>query len=302
MWFLFALLTTLSWGVADLFYKKGADSKDKYSTMKIGIMVGLVMGIHGILYMLIEGIAFDPLDMLKYLPVSFFYILSMLIGYLGLRYIELSISSPVQNSSGALTAITLIILFPRELGALEITGIVLITGGVIGLAILERKLQNAALKADNAKVNPKYQIGILAISFPIIYAILDAIGTIADGIYLDELSLISEDAALLAYEFTWLLYAIIAFIYLTLIKKQKFNIFREQTRTSAAVFETAGQFFYVFAMSNNAVVAAPLIASYSIVSVILSRIFLKEKLSKQHYILIILVMIGIAVLGIADEL
>ena len=24
MWFLFALLTTLSWGIADLFYKKGA--------------------------------------------------------------------------------------------------------------------------------------------------------------------------------------------------------------------------------------------------------------------------------------
>ena len=158
MWFLFALLTTLSWGVADLFYKKGADSKDKYSTMKIGIMVGLVMGIHAILYMLIKGIPFNPLDMVKYLPVSFFYILSMLIGYLGLRYIELSISSPVQNSSGALTAIALILLFPRELGALEIAGIVLITGGVIGLAILEKKLQNATMKADKEIVNPKYQI------------------------------------------------------------------------------------------------------------------------------------------------
>lgn len=302
MWFLFALLTTLSWGVADLFYKKGADSKDKYSTMKIGIMVGLVMGIHAILYMLIKGITFDPFDMIKYLPVSFFYILSMLIGYLGLRYIELSISSPVQNSSGALTAIALIILFPQELGLLEIAGILLITGGVIGLAILEKKLQNVALQADNAKVNPKYQISILAITFPILYAVVDAIGTIADGIYLDELSLIGEEAALLAYEFTWLLYAIVSLIYLTVIKKQKYNIFKEGVRTSAAVFETAGQFFYVYAMSSNAVVAAPLIASYSIVSVILSRIFLKEKLSKQHYTLILFVMIGIAVLGIAGEL
>ena len=302
MWFIFALLTTFSWGIADLFYKKGADSKDKYSTIKIGIMVGLVMGIHGILYMLIKGISFNPLDMVKYLPVSFFYILSMLIGYLGLRYIELSISSPVQNSSGALTAIVLILLFPRELEALEIVGIVLITAGVIGLAILEKKLQNAAMKTDKAIVNPKYQIGILAIAFPILYALIDAIGTIADGIYLDELSLISEDAALLAYEFTWLLYAIFALIYLVLIKKEKFNIFKEPIRTSAAVFETAGQFFYVYAMSRKAVVAAPLIASYSIVSVILSRIFLKEKLSKQHYRLIIIVMIGIAVLGITGEL
>ncbi|NLP16687.1 MAG: hypothetical protein GX379_06600 [Clostridiales bacterium] len=301
MWFLFALLTTLSWGVADLFYKKGADSKDKYSTVKIGIMVGLVMGIHGFLYMLIKGITFNPLDLIKYLPVSFFYILSMLIGYLGLRYIELSISSPVQNSSGALTAIALIIMFPQELVAFEIFGIVIITGGVIGLAVLEKKLQNAALKADNAKINPKYQIGILAITFPILYAVLDAIGTIADGIYLDELSLISEEAALLAYEFTWLLYSVIALIYLNVIKKQKFNIFKEPVRTSAALFETAGQFFYVFAMSSNAVVTAPLIASYSIVSVILSRIFLKEKLSKLHYTFILLVMLGIAILGFSGE-
>lgn len=302
MWFLFALLTTLSWGVADLFYKKGSDSNDKYSSIKIGIMVGIVMGIHAFFYMFTNGITFDPFDIVKYLPVSFFYILSMLIGYWGLRYIELSISSPVQNSSGAITAILLIILFPQELNAFNIIGIILITGGVIGLAILEKKLQTAALQADNVQVDPKYKIGVLAITFPILYAVLDAIGTTADGIYLDELSLISEDAALLAYEFTWFIYAIIALVYIVVIKKQKFNIFKQPVKTSAAVFETAGQFFYVFAMSNNAVIAAPMIASYSIVSVILSRIFLKEKLSKQHYTLIIIVMIGIAVLGIAEEL
>lgn len=302
MWFLFALLTTLSWGAADLFYKKGSDSNDKYSHIKIGIMVGIVMGIHGALYMVINGITFDPLDIVKYLPVSFFYILSMLIGYLGLRHIELSISSPVQNSSGAITAIALIILFPEHLGVINITGIVLITGGVIGLAILEKKLQNAALKADNVAVDPKYQISFLAITFPILYAVLDAIGTAADGIYLDKLNLISEDAALLAYEFTWFIYAVISLVYLTVIKKQKYNILKEPVRLSAAIFETAGQFFYVFAISKNSVVSAPMIASYSIVSVILSRIFLKEKLSKQHYIFIIIVMIGIAVLGIAEEL
>lgn len=302
MWFLFALLTTLSWGTADLFYKKGSDSNDKYSHTKIGIIVGIVMGIHAVFYMIINGISFHPIDIVKYLPVSFFYILSMLIGYIGLQYIELSISSPVQNSSGAITAIALTLLFPEKLHAFDITGIVLITGGVIGLAILEKKQQDEALKADNVKVDPKYRIGILAITFPILYAVLDAIGTAADGIYLDKLSLISEDAALVAYEFTWFIYALMSWIFLTFIKKQKFNILKEPVRLSAAIFETLGQFFYVFAISANSVVSAPMIASYSIVSVVLSRIFLKEKLSKQHYILIVIVMIGIAVLGFAEEM
>ena len=35
MWFLFALLTSLAWGSADLFYKKGSDSKDPFSHLKI---------------------------------------------------------------------------------------------------------------------------------------------------------------------------------------------------------------------------------------------------------------------------
>lgn len=302
MWFLFSILTALSWGGADLFYKKGSDSNDKYSHLKIVTMVGLVMGIHACTYMLLKGITFEPFDLIKYLPVSGFYILSMTIGYIGLRYIELSIASPVQNSSGAVTAILLFIFFPRELGIYHIIGVIIISLGVVGLAILEKRAETAALKASNVQIDKKYQIGFLAITFPILYCIFDGLGTFADGIYLDELSLIGEDAALLAYEFTFFICAALAFIYLKGFKKVQFNIFKERDKGIAAVLETTGQFFYVFAMAKNAIIVAPLIASYSIFSVILSRIFLKEKLSKQHYVVIVFVMIGIALLGLADEL
>ncbi|WP_062352812.1 EamA family transporter [Bacillus kwashiorkori] len=301
MWFIFSILTALSWGGADLFYKKGSDSNDKYSHLKIVIMVGLVMGIHATGYMMIKGISFDPFDMIKYLPVSALYILSMTIGYIGLRYIELSIASPVQNSSGAVTAILLFIFFPRELSVYHIIGITAVTFGVIALAVLERQAQMRALSLEREKIDKKYQIGILAITFPILYALIDGLGTFADGIYLDELSLISEDAALLAYEYTFLICAVISFIYLS-IKKVPFHIFKERDKGIAAVLETTGQFFYVFAMAKNALIVAPIIASYSIFSVILSRIFIKEKLTRKHYLVIAIVMLGIALLGVADEL
>lgn len=45
-----------------------------------------------------------------------------------------------------------------------------------------------------------------------------------------------------------------------------------------------------------------MIASYSIFSVLLSRIFLKEKLNKWQYTAVAVVMVGIAVLGFAEEL
>ncbi len=302
MWFIFALLTALAWGGADLFYKKGTDPKDKFSHLKIVVMVGLVMGIHGTLYMFLKGIQFDPMDMVLYLPVSALYILSMAIGYIGLRYLELSIASPVQNSSGAITTILLFIFFTHSLSALEIISIIIITLGVIGLAVFEKQLEKQVLQAKPKTIDTKYTIGFMAIIFPILYALIDGLGTFADAVYLDELSLIGEDAALLAYEFTFFICAVVAFVYLKAIKKVKFNIFKERDKTSAAILETIGQFFYVFAMSSNAIIAAPIIASYSIFSVLLSRVFLKEKLTKKQYGVIILVIVGIALLGIADEL
>lgn len=302
MWFLFALLTSLAWGGADLFYKKGSDSQDRYSHLKIVVMVGLVMGIHGTAYLLIKGLSFDPMDMIRYLPVSSLYILSMAIGYFGLRYIELSIASPVQNSSGAVTAILLYLFFPHDLGWVEIAGVAIITFGVVGLAVLEKQGERVALKSGTERIDAKYQIGVMAITFPLLYCLLDGLGTFADGIYLDELKLIGEDAALLAYEFTFFLCAAVVFIYLVAVKKQRFDFWGERVKGVAAIFETAGQFFYVFAMASNAIVAAPLIASYSVFSVILSRLFLKERLSRLQYAVVVLVLAGIALLGLADEL
>ncbi|MFW5435352.1 EamA family transporter [Paenibacillus apiarius] len=302
MWFVFALLTALAWGGADLFYKKGSDSHDRFSHIKIVIMVGLVMGIHATAYMFIQGINFDPIDFIRYFPVSALYILSMTIGYIGLRYIELSIASPVQNSSGAVTAVLLFIFFTHDLSIIEILGVSIITLGVIGIAILEKRAEREALQNRSTQRDKKYQIGFMAITFPILYCFIDGLGTFADAIYLDELSLISEDAALLAYEFTFFICAVLAFTYLKFIKKQQFNMFKERAKGYAAIFETTGQFFYVFAMSSNAIIASPLIASYSIFSVILSRIFLKERLNKKQYAIIVVVIVGIALLGIADEL
>ncbi|WP_426349057.1 EamA family transporter [Alloiococcus sp. CFN-8] len=300
MWFIFALLTTLSWGCADLFYKKGNTEGDKYSHLKTVIMVGLVMGIHGFFYMTVNNIDFSPKYLITYLPVSAMYILSMAIGYAGLRYIELSISSPIQNSSGAVTSILIFIFFTHTISVLEGLGIVIITVGITILAILEK---NKAKEEEilSLEEDKRYRKSFLAIIFPILYCIIDGLGTFADAIYLDELSLISEEHALLAYEFTFLICGIIAFIYLK-YKKESFNILREKDMGIAAIFETIGQFFYVFSISDKAIIAAPLIASYSIVSVILSRIVLKEKLTRQQYATVMLVMIGIALLGLAEGL
>ncbi len=313
-WFLFALVTMVCWGTADLFYKKGADEDDKYSHLKTVIAVGLVMGIHAIGTLIFEDVGYNFVNILVYLPVSLMYILSMAVGYLGLRYLELSISSPIQNTSGAIVCLLCVLFLGQSVELPVIVAIVLICLAVFGLGVLEKRdadlLAQQVEKATDKQQNKKYRIGFVAFFIPIIYCIIDALGTFFDAFYLDSVittPLIDvngdnlETVANISYELTFFIASIICFVFIKFIKKQPYKLTKKSaSRTFAALFETAGQFAYVYAMSSQAVIAAPMIASYSIVSMLLSRIILKEKLNWKQYFCIACVMLGIVVLGVYD--
>ena len=70
----------------------------------------------------------------------------------------------------------------------------------------------------------------------------------------------------------------------------------------AACFETVGHLFYIYALADEEHVAlsAPIISAYCVVSVLWSRLFLREKLSWKHYAMILLVVAGIVILGVYD--
>ena len=92
------------------------------------------------------------------------------------------------------------------------------------------------------------------------------------------------------------------FIYVVLIRRDKLVPKLEAPKYIGAVFETAGQFAYIYAIADEAHVmyAAPIISAYCVASVLWSRLFLREKLSAKHYLMILLVVIGIIILGILD--
>ena len=295
MWFLFAIVSVLAWGTADLFYKKGSDPKDKYSYLKIVIMVGAVMGIHAMYVLLTSGVVYEPRNMITYLPVSALYILSMAVGYAGLRFLELSISSPVQNSSGAISGLLTFIFLGQSMTGIQFFAVGLITVGVILLSVFEQRFSEAERKENKEMVDRKYKYGAIALLFPLGYALIDSLGTFADAWVFDRG--MDEMQANISYELTWLIVAVLAWVYLVWIKKESFALRDQKDRGLAAIFETLGQFFYVFAISANAVIVAPLISSYSMVSVILSRIFLKEKLTAKQYAVIAMIMVGIFILG-----
>lgn len=306
MWFWLSLIALLCWSGSDLFSKIGcADSRDKYSHYKMVTAVGIVMGLHAAYEIFIGGVEVNSQVFIKYLPVSALYIISMAIGYIGLRYIELSVSSPICNSSGAVVAIMAVVMAlvsGRKIGMvpMQYVAVIMVVAGVVGLGFVESKEDESLRALRQEKANYKYAKSPLAIILPLIYCLLDALGTFADNRVLETLD---EDSANVAYELTFLVCGIAAFIYVKLIRKQKYLPKKEAPKYLGAIFETAGQFAYIYAIADteHLTMSAPMISSYCLVSVIWGRIFLKEKLSWKHYVAIGVAIAGIAIIGFFDE-
>ena len=299
-WFWFSIIALLCWSGSDFFSKIGCrDAADKYSQYKMVTAVGVVMGIHAAIEIFIGGVEISWQVIWTYLPVSLLYIGSMTLGYVGLRYIELSISSPICNASGALVAIIAIVSGTAgKMAIAQYIAIFLACAGVIGLGFVEANEDDDLRAARQEASNYKYAKSWLALALPIAYCILDAAGTFADDLVLETLN---EDSANVAYELTFLVAGIVSFVYTVIIKKQKLLPKAEGPKYIGAAFETAGQLAYIYALaSGESALAAPIIASYCMVSVLWSRLFLKEKLSWKHYTCILVTFAGILIMGIYD--
>lgn len=320
MW-TFLIISTVAWGIAEIFYKKGNLEREKYSHLKTTVLVGFFMGIYALVILFTQGIDLKsfPLNFLYYLPVALCYIVSMVCSYFGVRFIEESLADPIENSSGAVVAILCAIFLHETYNIPAIVGIVLIALGLIAVGFFDKK-------GSNTRVN-KYgkKLAILAITMPFCYMLFDAVGTFFDIFYTESVEstlLVGvnektlEHTANCAYELTFFLVAIGILIFLK-IKKVKFfdlggnsqenrgffaKIVDQKWKILAAIFETIGQATYLFALSEGEGVAAVILgAGTVIISLVLSRIFLKEKLSILQYIFIGIIMSGIillAVLGI----
>jgi drug/metabolite transporter (DMT)-like permease len=301
MWLVFTLATTLLWGLAELFYKKGSHEEQKYDHLRVCVLVGAVMGIHAVFTLLTSDISYDPMNLIAYLPVSLCYILSMACSFFGIRFIEESLADPIENTAGAMCSLLCVIFLGEKIAPAVWVAIAIIVIGIVGVTHTER----------SAEVNRKQKLGkrlaIVAFAMPFCYATIDALGSFLDIAFLDMetsplVGVTEENIELVAnvsYELTFAIVGLILFIFMK-IKGVKFDLPKQKDKTLAAVCETAGQLTYVYAMSGNGAIAAPILSSVCVVSLLLSRIFLKEKLTKKQYLFITIIIVGILMLAVLE--
>ena len=324
LWF-FLIFSTLSWGIAEIFYKKGSLEKEKYSHLKTTVLVGFFMGVYAAVILLTQGVDLKafPKNFLIYLPVSFCYIVSMTCSYFGVRFLQESISDPIENTSGAVVPVLCAIFLHQTVELPAAICIVVIAVGVLCVGFFDR----TGKEERHRKYGKK--LAVWAIAMPFCYMILDAVGTFLDIFYTDDVEttlLVSvtednlEHTANCAYEFTFLLVAIGLYVFLRLKGEKLFSlgdaaepcaangaekpklyqrVLTQKWKLLAALFETAGQATYLFALSEGEGVAAVILGAGTVItSLILARIFLKEKLSPIQYLFIGIILAGIIVLSL----
>lgn len=301
MWLFFTLLTTLLWGAAELFYKKGSHEERKYDHLRVCILVGAVMGIHAVFTLLTSDIAYDPRNLIAYLPVSLCYILSMACSFFGIRFIEESLADPIENTAGAMCSLLCVIFLGETIAPMVWVAIAIMVVGIIGVSYTE----------GSADVDRKRRLGkrlaIVAFAMPFCYAFIDAFGSFLDIFFLEMetsplIGITEENIELVAnisYELTFAIVGLILFIFMK-CKHVEFELSKQKDKAIAAVCETAGQLTYVYAMSGNGAIAAPILSCVCVVSLLLSRIFLKEKLTKKQYLFICIIIVGILMLAVLE--
>ncbi len=319
LWF-FLIFSTLCWGLAEIFYKKGNVADEPYAHLKTTVFVGIFFGIYSLFILLTQdvNIRYLPANFVRYLPVALCYIVSMVCSYYGVRYIEESISDPIENTSCAFVPILCAVFMHEELSLKTVIAIIIVVVGILGVGFFDSQGKENRKRAFGKK------LAIISIAMPFCYMLLDAIGTFLDIYYTDDAStsvLIGvtdknlEHTANCCYEFTFFLVAIGILVFLKTKKVKLFSLAEteetgkeknllqkiggQHNKILAALFETGGQATYLFALSEGSGIAAVILgAGTVIVSFILSRFLLKEKLSVLQYAFIAIIFAGIISLSL----
>ena len=314
IWLILTLSCIVFWGVTDILLKKSLDSSDPLSQYKTFIWIGIVSAPVCVVMAVCSDTLLDSVRIVAnnpyIIPINIFYVVAMYFGLLGAKHLDASVVSPLENIDGAMTAIILYFFFlltgkshvTESIGIVDIIGTVMITFGVILLGIQEQKLS----KQENisGKEKKKHRLGALALLFPLVYNLADAVSMVATGIMVSgETEYSIPDIDYIFFEsLAFFIFTVFVWLYLLIFKKYVYNPFKRKERYScgAAICETLGTTAFTFAVAISPVLTSPITASYCLVTIILARLFLKERLTKKQYLSLVLLVSGIALLGVSE--
>ena len=259
--------------LAELLYKSNFKLNNKYNYLTMILFFGITSGIHVVLYLLTKNPQIKVNDIIIFFPISFLYILSFMINLKGLKNVKLLLNSPIINSYIIFPIILFIFFFSKKISHISYIGLVLII------------ISNILLLFQNIK-NNKY------ILYPIFSSLIFGFATFLSFIYIDKLSLIDKNNALLSFEITLFFFAIYSYLFLK-INNVPLNIHNEKNNILAAIILIIAQICYINVLNSNYKISTIILSIYFVLSIILAKFKLKEKITIKEFICSSFIAIGI---------
>lgn len=313
-WLAVVAMAITCWSTTSLLYKAGVPKeKEEHICLKFSVCIGIVFFVIALVYLIIREEPFTIWESaVRFWPMTvfgFIYAIVNTFSFKGYIYNEAAVQSPVEGISGGTSTVLLIVVYlamgrvasaSELLTPLRTAGILIILISIIVLSIVRNRINRNKPEYKKKKWISR---GLGTLIFPIIFAVIDALETIVTGVCLDNKYgfAMPEGDSIIIVGMEYAIFAVGCWIYIYLKEKKVYNPFTKKSapRILGAVADNIGVVFYSYAMAMNSVSTDPLLAVYPIFSMIGARVFMKEKLSKSQYILLIGIVAG-SVLVIID--
>jgi drug/metabolite transporter (DMT)-like permease len=297
MWILFAVMTVLLWGTSDVIFKKVMGGSSANTAFTLMAYNGLIYGSCALLLCtgmyVFTDFTFSLRAYLFYLPAALIFIASMFFYYKALPLLKLSIASPIANSSCLMTTLLCIFILNQEILPLHWFAIAVIVAGLMILSLRDVDSAGAELMRIGKKRN--ITVYALGVCFALVYFALDGLGSFYSDYAMEELS---ASQGFISHGITYMLAGVVCYIHLKR-KEPAYALGRDKLKLTGGIIETGGEMTYLLAFSfGDAALASPFIACFAAVSVILSRVCLKEKLKPYQYAVVALMIAGMAMLAL----
>ena len=300
-------------------YKAGIHKDREYHTcLKYSASIGIVFFIISVIYLIIRDEPFSIWEsVLRYWPMTLFgiaYAVINTVSFNGFIYNEVTVESPIEGISAGTSVIFLIIAYVilgrvdsilSLLTPLRIIGIIVILTGIISLSIIRNNEARNEVDSPTDRKSAWKHIGLGTLIFPVMYAVIDELETVATGICLDTTYGFSmpEGDSIIIIGMEYAVFALGCHIYIYYKERKIYNPFKKENapRILGALTDNVGIVFYSYAMAIDSVSTDSILAVYPVFVMIGGRLIMKERLSIRQYVCLLCIVAG-SVLIIVDAM
>lgn len=298
----------------DLFEKKSISGKTD-EALKTMVWYGIFNALLFCVIMLFARgeMTFLPHELIIQKPavllVPVIIALCLFFSLLAYKYVGVSVRNTFVNTEGLFFVIIIVIYHLLTGNAQHATrlfslnmniGLIFLIGaGFVYPFIKDAKKEERKNIASDLSKNTK-KVLITGIIMAIISGFFDGSEAAVSSVLLGD-DVVGSTEYICMLSLVSVIISVFVFIYLSVKEKAIYNPFRktEKNRCISQFLRLAGDFCYIFAISEDAVLGIILWSAFPVLDIIGARIFMKEKLRALQYLVLLIMIIGAVLISLS---